>query len=417
MTARDREIKELLTEFQAEIKNPGDPNKTIVDIIDPAIKAEDVPRTENVWRELFVYFLNPRQEHGLGEEILHTFLNTVENETTIDGVSQPAEDVIVEQEKWTESGDRIDVLLTHDEKWFMCIELKVKAEEHQNQTQRYFKADSIAGRSKSNFSEAGHHYLYLTLEESPVDAHRSFDHITWRKLEGEWRKFLRQKTDDLERYPTLGTAQFAEFLKLISREAQPDHEVGGKYYSNIDSAASKFNKLAYELSQNLTTELERNLPADFTVNESSWGRGRNFPEFSHVEPQQDYNFIDIYRSPLWKVTRANKPAFVVEIHFLLRPHLGPAEYQLQPSVAVHFDIRGGSQLKQDLRSDFESRGLDTELKSEGYGTPHINAKWHYLSKVIRLDETHTPLSDILHEINFLRTYFNEIDEIARFYTG
>lgn len=309
------------------------------------------------------------------------------------------------------------MLLTHDETWFMCIELKVKAQKHQNQTQRYFKTDSIAGRSKSNFPEGGHHYLYLTLEESPVNAHEAFDHITWTKLEEKWRKFLQKQTDDLERYPTLGTAQFAEFLKLISHEAQPDHEVGSEYYSNIDSAESKFNQLASELSQNLKTELERNLPSNYTVNASSWGSGRNFPEFSHVEPQDDYNFIDIYHSPLWKVTRGNKPAFVVEIHFLLRPHLGPAEYQLQPSVAVHFDIRGGSQLKQDLRRDFEERGLDKELKSEGYGTPHINAKWHYLSKVIRLDETDTPLSDILTEIDFLRTYFNEIDEIARSYTS
>ena len=417
MIDQDREIRKLLTEFQTEIQNPKDPNKTIVDIIDPAIKAEDVPRTESVWRELFVYFLSPSQEHGLGNEILHTFLDTVENETTIDGIAQPTEDITVEQEKWTSSGDRIDVFLTHDETWFMCIELKVKAQEHQNQTQRYFEADSIAGRSKSNFPEGGHHYLYLTLEESPAGTHEAFDHITWGKLGDEWQKVLQKQTDDLERYPTLGTAQFAEFLKLISHETQRDHEAGSEYYSNGNSAELKFNKLASELSQNLKTELDRNLQSNYTINASSWGRGRDFPEFSHVEPQEDYNFIDIYHSPLWKVTRANKPAFVVEIHFLLRPHLGPAEYQLQPSIAVHFDIRGGGQLKQDLRNDFEARGIDKELKSEGYGTPHINAKWHYLSKIIRLDDTNTPLSDILTEIDFLCTYFDKVDEIARSHTN
>ena len=108
MIDADRELKELVNEFQAEIQNPDDPNKTIVDIIDPAIKAEDVPRTEGVWQELLVYFLSPQQEHGFGADILHEFLNTIETATSIEGLGRPTEDLTIEREKWTSTGDRID---------------------------------------------------------------------------------------------------------------------------------------------------------------------------------------------------------------------------------------------------------------------------------------------------------------------
>lgn len=415
MTDSEEVVKRLLTEYQSEIRNPNDPTKTIVELIDPAIKAEDVPRTEGVWQELLVYFLNPHQEHGFGPDILHCFLNTIEEETSIRNLSRPTEGVTIEQEKWTSSGDRIDVLLTHNQSWFICLEMKVKAEEHQRQTKKYFDAKSIAGRSKSMFPDQGHHYLYLTLDETSANPHDSFDHLTWESLERGWRRILKEKTDDLERYPTLGAAQFAEFLRLIRHETMTDRQVGSEYYVNIDSAERGFTKLASNLSQHLVNGIEDRLPSDYVINVSSWGKGREFPEFSHTEPQNDYNYIDIYHDPLWKAGRS-KPAIVTEVHFLLRPHLGPPEYQLQPGVAIHFDIRGGKELKGQLRDVFESRGLHKELMSEGYGSPHINAKWHYLSKVIKLHETDTPITDILSEIEFLSSYFDTIDEIVRMHS-
>lgn len=412
MTKHDAVVNDLVDEFQRYIQRPEEPNFTIIDIINPAV-TERAPRNEGIWQQLLVYFLTPTQEHGFGDEVLSVFIETVEDHTTISDVSDNNSSLTVETEQPTSSGGRVDVLITQKKDWFLCIELKVESEEHGSQTKRYAEADAIGGRDISDFKNQ--HYLYISPQQSNSVSAGSFEQISWMALEREWRRLLSEKMTVDGAYSTRGSAQLSEFLKLIRSQTTPDHE----YYTDVEQACSTYEELASTLASELTSNIRERLENNgnkFEFKKASYDTrrwaSREFPAFEHIDPDYDYNYIDIYKHPVWKVGRS-KETIVFELQFLLRPHLGPPEYQSHPTIGIHLDIRGGDDLMDKLRNSVKQRGIWDNLKDDGFRPPHIDAHWHFLSKFVRLDQTNTPVTDILAGVDSLTEYIHDLDEIAQ----
>lgn len=397
MTVNESTTQDHINSFQQHFQNHKEPNQTLLDVIGRS--------TEEVfWQQLLTYFLRPANGHGLEADILETFLRTVEDNTSISRLIGPLETIRVDAEVQTQSKKRVDLFLTQEDEWFLCLELKVHAKEHDGQTVAYVETDYIGTRAKSSFPPEGHHYLYIAADAADQPTAEQFEHLTWAVLEEQWRDVLEQRRSDDGSYPTRGVAQFAEFLAMLRAEAGEPLTGMETYYRDIPTA-----KRAYEdLARSLAAELEEGVRARTERTNALRVRrkpGRTFPTF---EQNKDRLEID---KPLWQAGRS-KPTIMYEFNFHLHPYYGPGETIHRPSIAVNLDIRGGATLKQELREDFKNRVDANQYRPHGFGQPHTNPKWHFLSKEVLLDETETPISDLLEAFDIIREFESILDSIA-----
>jgi hypothetical protein len=398
MTTNESTVRSHVQEFKQQFRQSQEPNRTLLDVIGRATREED-------WQRLLAYFLRPANSHGFEDAILEAFIRTVEAETEISGLRGPLDSVRVDVEVQTASQDRVDLLLTQADEWFLCVELKVNAAEHGTQTVSYVETDYIGTRSKGDFPPDGHHYLYLTADGDDQPTANAFEHLTWTAVADEWQSVLDRHQNGDGSYPNRGAAQFAEFLTTVRTEAGEPLSGKESYFRSIPNA-----KRAYEkLSRSLGTELKRGV-RDRTRNGAAL-RIRTQPtrSFPNFERPKDRVEVD---KPLWQVGR-NKPTILYEINFHLQPGQGPGETSHRPSVGVNLDIRGGSKLKQSLREGFKNQVSADRYRPLGFGQPHANTKWHFLSKEVLLDDTDTPVSDVLDAFDVLYGFESTLDELAR----
>lgn len=397
MSPEESAVRDHLQRFQEQLQPSREPNRTLLAIIGR-------PNDERDWQRLLAYFLRPAAGYGLGTDVLETFLQTVEAHTAITGLDGPLETVRIDVEVPTPEKRRVDLFLSQEERWFLCVELKVQADEHGEQTAAYVDADYVGTRDKSAFPEEGHNYLYLSPDEADAPTAPEFEHLIWGHLEDPWRDVLEAHRGDGGVYPTRGVAQFGEFLAMIRAETGESLAGMESYYRDVPTAKRAYEKLA----RTLATALEdgvRERPAGREALRTRRKR-RPFPSFEHGS----YNRIEIDK-PRWQAGR-NKPTVLFEFNFHLRPHLGPGETKPRPSVAVNLDIRGGSELKQRLRTAFSDCVPPEWYRSHGFGEPFTNTKWHFLTKEILLDETETPVVDVLEAFDVLYGFEDELDAIT-----
>ncbi|PSQ10628.1 hypothetical protein BRC93_08820 [Halobacteriales archaeon QS_5_70_15] len=399
MTISEETIGELIDTFDLEIQLSEEPQETLFDIIGR-------PARESYWQRLLAYFLDPARGHGFGTEILSTFLTTIEKNTTISNFDGPLNTIHFDVEVQTSSKNRVDLFLSQEGSWFLCIELKIGTSEHGHQTVDYVDATHVGGRAKDSYPTDGHHYLYLSADESNRPSADEFVSLTWTPIGEAWRSVLDDHRIQKGSYPTRGVAQFAEFLEMIRLEIGEPKEGMRSYYRDYDTA-----KKAYEdLLLPYTVALERGVremssnPGELRIRRKP---SSAFPEFEH----ETTNRIEIDK-PLWQAGR-HKPAIVTEINFHIRPHRGPNTTKHRPSVAVYLDIRGGEPLKQSLRSKFDEKVDVERYQSHGFGEPYEFTKWHFLHKEVLIDDTDTPIQDVLDALGVLWSFESELDTIAR----
>jgi hypothetical protein len=283
--------------------------------------------------------------------------------------------------------------------------LKVHASEHHQQTTAYADADYLGTRAKATYPDSGHNYLYLTPNETQPPTSETFALLDWETVAADWQPILENHRGADGAFPSRGVAQFAEFLELIRTEVGSPRTEMEQYYRDVDSAQQVYEQLATAIARALEAGVQDRTTSGEPLRVRRKRRG--FPQFDH----DAYNRIEIDK-PQWQAGRS-KPTIVIEFNFHLRPHLGPGETKQQPSVAVNLDIRGGSELKTRLREQFNDRVAVTRYREHGFGTPHTNPQWHFLTKEIRLDETTTPISDLLAAFDVLYQFEPTFDAIAR----
>lgn len=399
MAIDDQTTCELIESFEAEIQPSTEPNQTLFDVIDR-------PERELYWQQLMSYFLDPTRGHGFETKILSSFLDTVEEQTRITGLNGPLDSVHLDVEVKTSSNKRVDLLLSQEGAWLLCIELKVGASEHGQQTVDYVDAAHIGGRAKASYPKEGKHYLYISTDETDQPSADEFESITWAPIEDAWRDVLNSLRTDEGAYPTRGVAQFAEFLEMIHSEMGNLEEDLRTYYRDPQAAKNAYEELLRPYAVALERGVRYRLsdPTTFRIRRKPSSK---FPDFQH----ETSNRIEIDK-PLWYAGRG-KPTIVIELNFHIRPHRGPNTTKHRPSVAVYLDIRGGQQLKQSLRSNFDENVNIERYRSHGFGEPYEFNKWHYLHKEVLIDDTDTPIEDVLSSFNVLAGFEPELDAIAK----
>jgi|GEM_PF-5125734 len=399
MQSTEEDIIQSVQAFQKELRDSEEPGDTILDVIGRSTR-------EDAWQRLLAYFLTPARKHGYGDQILVSFLHSVERNTAIQGLDGPYDSVRVEIEKTTSKGDRIDLLLSQPEQWFLCIELKVEATEHHEQTKSYVDAQYLGGRDTSQFPPGGRNFLYVSPADAEEPVADDFETINWKHLLQRWDTVLDYHRTDQGAYPTRGIAQFAEFVAQIRKQVGEGTGSMEHFYRDTSRAKNAYEELAGTLTENLEHGVREITDSGNTQLRVRHKPARGFPCFEHGSP----NRIEIDK-PLWQAGR-NKPTVLFEFNFHLKPHIGPGDNQHIPSVAVNLDIRGGQSLKQELREGFEALVRDERYRSSGFSRPHANSKWHFLSKEIYLTETEQPISDLLDSFCTLYQFETELDQLV-----
>lgn len=390
-------VAEKVERFQSYIRPAEEPHRTIPEIMGRSTR-------ERTWQDLLAYFLRPANGHGLGTDPLASFLEMVQKNTPVQSLGGDPETVRIDTEVQTGEADRVDIFLTQEGLWFLCLELKIHASEHGEQTAAYVDTEYIGTRSKAEYPTEGHHYLYLTVDDSDRPTATAFEHLTWDRLLRAWETLLPEYMDS-GRYPNRGVAQFAEFLALIRAEVGDPLEGLETYYADVQAAKRAHEDLSRALADELTAGV-RQLASERQALRIRIKNNR-FPQFAEGK----YNRIEIDKPP-WQAGRS-KPTVCIELNFHLRPHLGPGEIRHYPSVAINLDIRGGQKLKHGLRTAFNERVDKSEYRSEGFGEPHTNTKWHFLTTEVVLDETENPVEAVLDKFEVLYGFEEVIDEIVR----
>lgn len=204
----------LLDHRLSALPDTDDPPPTTLHLLGRA-------RRERDWQRLLAYFLDPTNDHGLEEVVLDRLLAGVEDRTGLEYDRLDLADARVATEVTTRAG-RPDVVVWADERWFVCLELKVDASEGADQTDRYVAVESFDGIDlrKRDVPEAGHCYGYLAPADAAEPSADAFVHLTWRWIASEIRSVL---ADAHGAYPARTTTQLGEFADLIERESMSDY--------------------------------------------------------------------------------------------------------------------------------------------------------------------------------------------------
>jgi regulator of replication initiation timing len=179
-------------------------------------------RAESAWQDYLAYFLDPTAPHGLGTDALNRFLQGLHQCMRGNIPDHATTDVIVETEKTSDSGSRVDLIIRDENRFFICCELKLYSTEGQNQTNRYVEDDQIGTVTKDSFPEQGHHYVYIRPEENERAGADEFVNLSWREVQDWLRPLLRQGRG---RYPTRTTAQLSDFLDTIQHAMTEDEHL------------------------------------------------------------------------------------------------------------------------------------------------------------------------------------------------
>ena len=190
---------------------------------------------EQDWQRLLFHFLSPDESHGLGHELLETFLTALSERDDLEySFSRfDLEDVRIAQEVSTSRG-RPDAVLWSNEEWFLCWELKVWSTEGRGQTQAYVEIESFdgIGLSKDDVPEDSHFYLYLAPDGADPPEADEFVQISWEWIVSVLQSFLAESHGE---YPARTTAQLNDFIGTIRSELTMT-----EYQENLQEKASLY---------------------------------------------------------------------------------------------------------------------------------------------------------------------------------
>lgn len=205
------QIKEDLATFEAAIEripSPDPPPQT-------TLQLQGRADSESAWQNYLRYFLDPTEPHGLGTDALNRFLQGFADHVKGSIPNHVPEDITVRTERQSEQGNRPDILVVSPDQFFICCELKLYAQEGDNQTHRYVADSQIDDLNKADFPNTGHHYLYVKRPGHSDATAPDFTTVTWRDIH-DWLMPL--LTSHHGRYPTRTTAQLNDFLDTIHRD-------------------------------------------------------------------------------------------------------------------------------------------------------------------------------------------------------
>jgi len=260
----EERFRELRTSLEA-LPTVSEPPKSILRILGSA-------RSEQEWNTLLAYYIDPTQPHGFEADLLKSFLDTVERETSIsvDYLHRHLDSVEVDTEVSSPQNNRPDIVIRVPGEWFVCIELKVDASEGTQQTHRYIDDSHIGNDEKDEYPDGGQHYLFVSKEYALDSKAPGFDDLYWRHLVETFESELKRSHG---RYPERSVSQLREFLSTITTVASME-----------DDEFTKIQKEKIRLLAEYRTDIDELLDAAESLRERSI---EDWPELfrSHVDDE------------------------------------------------------------------------------------------------------------------------------------
>jgi len=302
----------------------------------PTLRILGRRNKERLWQQYLAYFLNPNRPHGFNGEFLEEILKLFANKSNFStGFIHPDLERIEIETEATGSEGRPDIVIHHNEKWFVCIEMKVDSGFNSGQLERYSKAKEFGNVTVSNFDPERRLYIYIdTSEPDKFKQNQGLDH-----------KFRLCKWEDIARvidtlqsppnghYPIRSIEQLRDFRNLIATKTNMNEnsetirQLKEEYIKNreaIDTANEAGEEfVAQELAHewvHAITEDDQYRPyfwddtwrIKYRGNSDSPGWGQFYKEGWKQNGDLD---IDIHfeHEPKWKHFREGKMVFTLEI--------------------------------------------------------------------------------------------------------
>ncbi|MFP9191371.1 PD-(D/E)XK nuclease family protein [Natrialbaceae archaeon A-CW1-1] len=258
---------------------------------------------EKYWNRLLRYFLDPSAPHGFGSDLLRGFIELIEAESDATGLADTTlEDVRIASEVSSDAG-RPDLLVTLDEEWFICIEVKVTASETGTQTSEYAASTQLGDLTVNEYPADGQQYVYLATRRHAAPSSDQFTHLFWEDVQRVLGDVLQNSHG---RYPSRSTAQLSEFRDTIREETmtetpydtqQSKHvELYLEHADAIDSVHTAFeNMVDQQIDEWATRFVDQHHPPswDTTWNAApgKWGKiyWNNWRRNEHGDPVENWS--------------------------------------------------------------------------------------------------------------------------------
>lgn len=363
----------------------------------PTLEIIGEEQLEQHWQSLLVYFLDGDNPHGFGTDILSAFLNAVESHSETDFERGPhdLDQVDIQVEVPTGTGP-VDLLLSLDNAWFICIELKVGSPETGDQTVRYANAASLGDLVVTEHDGTGE-YLYLAPESAPAPSSENFIPISWHTVVTHLDNVLREGHGQ---YPSKSTAQLADYLDTIKRELN---------MTDVDEISKETELYIqhHDMIDRLKDAYERDRDALFReIKSEFFAQGDIEPENWQVN-NSPTRYINFYKES-WQDL---KPGTSIEYE----PHV---ELKTDhPQIRLRLDIEHGDKdiIREEFRDHLGEEQLEALRESDWEIT---DGTYGYLVKSIpiNLDAADKSVRNAMQELHQFRTIVEpHIETIASDY--
>ncbi|MFB6360700.1 MAG: PD-(D/E)XK nuclease family protein [Halobacteriales archaeon] len=262
-------------------------------------------RREKKYQQTLKYFLNPQKPHGFGYTLLEIFLEIVGGPE----LNLASQHVEIEEEVHIADGSsdsRIDLVicggqaLADHPTWAVFLELKVGADENENQTTTYADADSwhftwfdTTEITVDDLDQSNYGYLKKAAADGPEAD--EFDAIAWKSIAKTFDQRLQAK---LFQYPTRSTIQFTDFIQSLqetenmhSTEEDELTERLKLYFEyddvirRVEQAHSQFENDFDDVSSYLTNRWADKIREQYDIAGSGWKiRSNDSPKWQGLMP-------------------------------------------------------------------------------------------------------------------------------------
>ncbi|QSW97658.1 PD-(D/E)XK nuclease family protein [Haloterrigena alkaliphila] len=264
-------------------------------------------RREKKYQQTLKYFLDPHKPHGFGDTFLEVFLEVVD----VPELNVAAQYVEIEEEVHIadESSDsRIDLVICGGQAlddhpdWAVFLELKVGADENENQTPTYTAADSwqftwfdTTEINVDELDEATYVYVKKAVAEPPEDD--EFDAVDWAAIA---KTFEHRLQGSLFQYPNRSVIQFTDFIQSLQETENMDSPFKEdelterlKLYfeyddviQQVEQAHRQFENDFDDVSKYLTAQWADKIRDRFRVTGSGWKiRSNDSPKWQGLMPE------------------------------------------------------------------------------------------------------------------------------------
>jgi len=264
-------------------------------------------RRERKYQQTLKYFLDPTKPHGFGDTLLDVFLELV-GAPMLNVAGQHVE--IEEEVHIADDGSngRIDLVICGGQAlddhpdWAVFLELKVGADENENQTPTYAAADGwqftwfdTTEISVSKLDETSYVYVKKATAAPPEDD--DFDAVDWATIA---EMFDHRLQGSLFQYPNRSVVQFTDFIRSLQETENMDSPLDEdelterlKLYfeyddviQQVEQAHRQFETDFDDVSSHLTARWGDTIREQFDVAGSGWKiRSNDSPKWQGLMPE------------------------------------------------------------------------------------------------------------------------------------